>query len=164
MVRRCPREARPKMPCSLIAALMRPICIVEVISQDRPVASLPALSSRPTMMKLEMRELPPWLMKGRVMPVKGMRPVTPPTMMKAWKVIAAVRPAAVNAATSLFARAAVARPRTAKRTKRISTALAPSKPISSAMALKMKSLSTMGMVVHMPRPMPRPKSPPSARE
>ena len=115
-------------------------------------------------MKLAMRLLPPWLMKGRVMPVRGMSPVVPPTMMKACRLMLAVRPAAVKAATSLLARAAVARPRTAKSTKRISTADAPRRPISSAMAQKMKSLSTMGMVVHRPRPMPTPKRPPSASE
>ena len=160
-----PRDARPKMPCSLPnAALMAPICMVEVISHERPVASLPALSSNPTMSMLAISELPPWLMKGKVMPVSGMRPVTPPTMMKACKVIDAVRPAAVKAATSLLARAAVAKPRTAKSTYKIKTPPAPRRPISSAMALKMKSLSTMGMLVHMPRPIPTPNSPPSARE
>ncbi len=80
-----------------------------------PVASSPQRSSRPTMMKLASREEPPWLMKGRVTPVRGSSLVTPPTIRKAWTVIAEVRPTAVKAETSDLARAAVERPRTASR-------------------------------------------------
>ena len=66
------------------------------------------------MMKLARSELPPWLMKGRVTPVRGRSLVVPPTMRKAWNAMATVRPAAVKAAMSVFARAAVTKPRTAK--------------------------------------------------
>ena len=66
------------------------------------------------MMKLARRELPPWLMKGRVTPVRGSSRVVPPMIRKAWKAIAQVRPMAVKAETSDLARAAVAKPRTEK--------------------------------------------------
>ena len=116
------------------------------------------------MMKLDSSEEPPWLMKGRVTPVSGMRRVTPPTMRNAWKEIAAVRPLAQNAARSDLARAAVVRPRTANNMNRNRTAAPPRRPISSPMAEKMKSDSTMGINVGMPLPIPVPTRPPSARE
>ena len=137
---------------------------VEVISVSRPVPSLPAHKSRPTMMKLDSSDEPPWLMNGKVKPVRGMNPVTPPMMMNAWKLMDVVRPTAVKAAMSLFARAAMRKPRTAKSMNKMMTPDAPSRPISSPMALKMKSLETSGMVVGMPRPMPTPNRPPSASE
>ena len=133
-------------------------------SAVRPVPSSPARRSRPMTMKLESRLEPPWLMNGRVTPVRGRSFVTPPTMRNAWKERAVVRPTAVNALMSLFARAAVVRPRTARSIKRSSTAAPPRRPISSATAEKMKSLFTTGMSVGMPLPMPEPTRPPSASE
>ena len=73
-----------------------------------------------------------------------------------------VRPTAMNELTSLFARAAVSRPRTAKQTYMSSMAPAPNRPVSSAMAEKMKSLSTTGICSAKPLPMPTPNMPPSA--
>ena len=116
------------------------------------------------MMKLDSSEEPPWLMKGRVTPVSGMRRVTPPTIRNAWKEMEAVRPLAMKAVRSDFARAATVRPRTANSMNSSSTADAPSRPISSPIAEKMKSDSTTGMRVDMPRPMPTPTMPPSASE
>ena len=66
------------------------------------------------MMKLARSEVPPWLMKGRVRPVRGITRVTPPTMTKACRAIEVVRPMAVRAETSVLVRAATAKPRTAK--------------------------------------------------
>ena len=126
--------------------------------------SSPARSRRPTITKLARRDVPPWLMKGRVTPVSGSSLVTPPTMMNAWMEMAQVRPTAAKAEQSDFARAAVARPRTQKSRKRISTADAPRSPISSPIAAKMKSLCTKGIVVERPLPMPVPTRPPSASE
>ena len=60
------------------------------------------------MMKLARSEVPPWLMKGSVTPVRGMSLVTPATMRKAWNARALVRPTAAKAAESDLARAAVA--------------------------------------------------------
>ena len=115
-------------------------------------------------MKLARSEEPPWLMKGRVRPVSGMSLVTPPTMMNACKTMTLVMPTATNALTSLFARAAVANPRMPSERKSSSRAAAPRRPVSSAMAVKMKSLSTTGMRVARPLPTPTPNSPPSASE
>ena len=103
-------------------------------------------------------------MKGRVTPVSGMSLVTPPTMVKAWKEMAAVRPAAEKAARSDLARAAVVRPRTANSMNSSSTAEPPSRPISSPIAAKIISEATTGMMSAMPLPMPTPARPPSARE
>ena len=137
---------------------------VPVSSAPRPVASSPARSKSATTMKLAKSDEPPWLMKGRVTPVSGMRRVTPPTMRNAWNEMEAVRPVAENAARSLLARAAVVRPRTAKSMNKSSTPEAPRSPISSPMVAKMKSDSTTGMLSDMPRPMPMPTRPPSASE
>ena len=116
------------------------------------------------MMKLARSDEPPWLMKGSVRPVRGMSLVTPPTMMNACSTIMDVRPTATNELTSLFARAAVTKPRTAKHRNSSSTPAAPRRPISSAMAAKMKSLSTTGIWSARPRPMPTPNRSPSAME
>ena len=137
---------------------------VPASSTLRPVASSPARISSATMTKLASSEEPPWLIKGRVTPVSGMSLVTPPTIKNAWNEMAAVRPVAVKAARSDLARAAVVRPRTAKSMKASKTAAPPSRPISSPMAEKMKSDSTMGMSLARPLPTPTPVSPPSARE
>ena len=137
---------------------------VPVSSASRPVASSPARNSSATMIKLASSEEPPWLMKGRVTPVSGIKRVTPPTIKKAWKLMAAVRPVALKAARSDLARAAVVRPRTAKSINRMSTAPPPSRPISSPMAEKIKSDSTTGMLFAMPLPIPTPTRPPSASE
>ena len=115
------------------------------ISESTPVPSSPQRSRQPTMMKLAMSDEPPWLMKGSVMPVRGMRRVTPPTMINACSTMMEVRPTAVNELTSDFARAAVTMPRMAKHKYSSSTPAAPSRPVSSAMTGKMKSLSATGM-------------------
>ena len=168
-----PMLARACLPCTTGWALVAPATMsgegVWVVpspsgSFARPVPSSPARRSSATTMKLESSEEPPWLMNGRVTPVRGSRRVTPPTMRKAWKEREAVRPTAVKALMSLLARAAVVRPRTASSMKSMSTAPPPRRPISSAMAEKMKSDSTTGMSVGMPLPMPAPTRLPSAME
>ena len=103
-------------------------------------------------------------MNGSVTPVRGSSLVTPPTMRKAWNESDVVRPTAEKALMSDLARAAVVRPRTASSMKSRSTALPPRRPISSAIAEKMKSLLTTGMRVGRPLPMPDPTGPPSAME
>ena len=64
--------------------------------------------------------------------------MTPPTMMNACKIIEAVSPTAIKELTSDFARAAVTRPRIAKQRYKSSRPAAPSKPVSSAIAAKIK--------------------------
>ena len=46
------------------------------------------------MAKAVRRLLPPWLMKGRVMPVRGMKLVTPPMLRKVWAASTVVSPLA----------------------------------------------------------------------
>lgn len=92
------------------------------------------------MMKLESSEEPPWAMKGKVMPVRGMRSVMPPTMMKACSTMTEVRPTAISELTSLFARAATTMPRMAKDRYKSRMPAAPKSPDSSAMTAKMASL------------------------
>ena len=126
--------------------------------------SSPALSKSATIIKLASKELPPWLIKGKVTPVSGKSLVTPPTMIKACITSEAVSPVAANAAISDFARAAVARPRIASTTYASKTAELPNKPISSPIAEKIKSEATTGISVARPRPIPLPTKPPSASE
>ena len=51
-------------------------------------------SKRPRMAKAVRRLLPPWLMKGRVMPVRGMKLVTPPMLRRVWVISTVVSPLA----------------------------------------------------------------------
>ena len=140
-VSRLPKATRP----STASDPWAPMAPVWRISEFTPVPSSPQRSRQPTMMKLAMSDEPPWLMKGSVMPVSGMRRVTPPTMINACSTMMEVRPTAVNELTSDFARAAVTMPRMAKHKYSSSTPAAPSRPVSSAMTGKMKSLSATGM-------------------
>ena len=100
-VRRLPSATRPSTLFMFIDS------VTLVISWPTPVPSSPQRSSKPTAMKLESSDEPPWLMKGNVMPVSGMTRVMPPTMMKACRQMVVVRPAETRELKSLFARAAV---------------------------------------------------------
>ena len=130
-VSRLPSDTRPStlFACSELVAL--------ATSEPTPVPSSPQRMRKPTAMKLARSDEPPWLMKGSVRPVSGMSRVTPPTMMNAWSTIMVVRPTATKELTSLFARAAVTKPRMARHRNSSSTPAAPKSPISSAMAAKM---------------------------
>ena len=166
-VRRRESAMRPSTPDSGVSRC-EPKTLPETpapsTSACSPVPSWPQRKRKPTAMKLASRDVPPWLMKGSVTPVSGMRPMTPPAMRNACRAMEVVRPTAMKAARSERARAAVSRPRTASRTNRRMTAAAPRRPISSAMAEKMKSLSTTGIIVAIPWPMPVPMRLPSAME
>ena len=60
-----------------------------------PLASSSEIASkRPRIAKTVRRLLPPWLMKGRVMPVRGMNLVTPPMLRKVWVASTVVSPLA----------------------------------------------------------------------
>ena len=76
-VRRLPNATRPRTLFELT------IPVPEVISASTPVASSPQRNRNPTAMKLDRSDEPPWLMNGKVRPVSGISPVTPPTMMNA---------------------------------------------------------------------------------
>ena len=158
LVRRLPSWKRP----SALFGLM--MVVADVISSSRLVPSSPQRMSSATQINAMSSDDPPLLTRGRVRPVRGMSFVTPPTMMNACSTMTVVRPAATNELTSLFARAAVANPRMAKLRYSSSSAAAPRRPVSSPMHAKMKSLSTTGISVDRPSPIPVPNSPPSARE
>lgn len=79
------------------------------------------------------------------MPVSGMRRVTPPTMINACSTMMEFEAHGGGVSTSDFARAAVTMPRMAKHKYSSSTPAAPSRPVSSAMTGKMKSLSATRM-------------------
>ncbi len=60
-----------------------------------PLASPSEIANkRPRMAKAVKRLLPPWLMKGRVIPVRGMNLVTPPMLRKVWVASTVVSPLA----------------------------------------------------------------------
>ncbi len=157
-VRRLPSATRPSGPFRLKPP------VPEDISDSMPVPWSLARMRKPRMMKLANSEEPPCETKGRVRPVSGIRRVTPPTMMKACSTMMAVKPTAMNELTSLLARTAIRMPRMEKHRYSSRTPAAPSRPVSSAMAEKMKSDSTMGICEARPLPMPTPNSPPSASE
>ena len=102
-------------------------------------------------------------MKGSVMPVSGMRRVTPPTITNDCSAIVATSPVAVSDAMSERARTAVASPRRHSTRYAATMAAPPMRPSSSPMAEKMKSVTTKGMRVGRPCPGPTPVNPPAAR-
>src|SRR6266545_2100291 len=98
------------------------------------------LSTRPTPKRAKTSEDPPALMKGRGIPLVGTRPRTTLMLMKAWITMDRVRPAARNIPKASGAFQAARRPRQSRRTKASSTRSAPSRPSSSPITAKMKSL------------------------
>ncbi len=63
------------------------------------------------MAKAVRRLLPPWLMKGRVMPVRGMKLVTPPMLRKVWAASTVVSPLANKSPKVVRLRYAIRVPR-----------------------------------------------------
>ena len=112
--------------------------------------------------KLAISDEPPYDTNGRVTPVSGISRTMPPMMMNACMPMRVVRPTASRPSNPLLVRRAMRRPAPMISTKAMSTAVAPSRPSSSTMAAKMKSVSTSGILVGMPRPSPAPVIPPSA--
>ena len=80
VAKRVPAGEAAEATWSSVMAAMVP---VPVSSASRPVASSPARSKSATMIKLASSEEPPWLIKGRVTPVSGIRRVMPPTIKNA---------------------------------------------------------------------------------
>ncbi len=81
-------------------------------------------------------------------------------MMNACTPKIVVSPVASSFSNVRSERIAVRRPAPTKSTNAISTAVAPNRPSSSAMAAKMKSLWTAGILVGVPSPRPEPPRPP----
>ena len=78
------------------------------------------------------------------MPVSGMSRVTPPMMMKVCRAKAVARPAASSLEKPSGAKTAMRKPRHTKSRYTRTTPAAPSRPISLAMAVKMKSVCRSG--------------------
>ena len=79
-------------------------------------------------------------MKGSETPVRGSRRTTPPMMKKDWKPKMAVKPTAASWENSERARRAALIPAPTRSKNPTTTAVVPSRPSSSPMAAKMKSL------------------------
>jgi hypothetical protein len=101
-------------------------------------------------------EVPPKETKGRVSPVMGRRPTTPPMLTRACDTTQAVMPAATSVPKRSGACRAARTPSTAKATNRATTTRAPMSPVSSPMMAKMKSVWALGRNPHFDRLAPRP--------
>ncbi len=115
--------------------------------------------------KLMMRLEPPADTNGSGMPVTGIRLTTTPILMKAWRQIQAVMPAASMAPNVSGAPSDVRIPRYPMARNRTITSPAPSSPNSSPTIAKMKSLKALGRnrpPASRLSPSPAPKIPPSA--
>ncbi len=80
-----------------------------------------------------------------MIPVRGRIRTTPPMMKKAWNPRIMVRPTAVSLANSERAAWAMRSPAPTSSRKATTTMVEPSRPISSPMMAKMKSVCGMGI-------------------
>jgi len=94
--------------------------------------------------KLTMSDEPPAETNGKVIPVTGTTLTTTPMLMRAWKVIQAVIPAAIRPPNVSGARSAVRTPAQARATNSAMTTRPPTIPSSCATCEKMKSLKSFG--------------------
>jgi hypothetical protein len=85
-------------------------------------------------------ELPPYEMKGRVIPVIGTRLATTAMLIQAWKESHTVMPVASSAPVASCARSAMRTPRNATTRKSSTTASAPARPSSSPRTAKIESV------------------------
>ena len=116
--------------------------------------------------KLMMRLEPPAETNGSGMPVTGMSPTTTAMLTNACRQIQAVIPAASIAPKVSGAPREVRIPRNPIARNRTMTSPAPTRPNSSPMMAKMKSLNALGRnspPASRLSPRPAPKTPPSAR-
>ena len=81
-----------------------------------------------------MRDHPPWLTNGRVIPVMGSMRMTPPILTRDWNPIKAVKPAAISFVNMSGALRATAMPESTSATSAAKTRSPPATPISSAIA------------------------------
>src|SRR5450756_1465595 len=105
------------------------------------------LSSRPTHKKFPARELPPKLMKGRVIPVTGMMPMAIPTLSRIWKKNITTMPVASMVPNGSLALAAILKALQMSIEKSASSIMPPMKPSSSPTTEKMKSVWCAGMML-----------------
>src|SRR5581483_7527682 len=105
---------------------------------------------------------PPNDTNGRGTPVIGSMPMTAPMLMIACTTTQAVTPDATSMPNRSGARVAVRTPNTARAANRATMRMAPSRPSSSPMMAKMKSVWALGRKPNLARlaPNPTPKMPP----
>ena len=99
-------------------------------------------------------------MNGVVMPVSGIRPVTPPTITKTCRASTNDRPPASSLANGSRTPTAARSPRCTISAKMIRIAIRPVSPSSSPNAEMMKSLWASGVMYGWPWPSPLPRIPP----
>ena len=106
---------------------------------------------------------PPDEMNGRGLPVVGNNPVAQAIFKNAWPTSMQVRPPAIIVPKSSLARLAISKPHTSTATKSAMTNSAPTRPSSSPIIEKMKSVSASGKYKNFSRelPKPTPRMPPS---
>ncbi len=102
------------------------------------------LSNMPTPASIGTREEPPELIKGNVMPVMGIEPVTTAMFIAACRATIIVMPAARRDPKESGALSEALNPRHAKIAYRNTTRAAPKKPSSSPIMAKMKSVCCSG--------------------
>ena len=90
------------------------------------------------------RELPPYEMKGRVIPVIGTRLATTAMFTHAWKQSQIVTPVASRAPVASSARSAMRTPRKASARKSSTMTRAPARPSSSPSTAKIESVYGCG--------------------
>ena len=108
---------------------------------------------------------PPYDTSGSGTPMTGSRPSTAPMLTSAWPMIQAVTPAVAIRTKGSSLRTASRKQAQASTANSASTASVPTRPSSSPMIAKMKSVCASGSQPHFSRlaPRPTPHQPPSAR-
>jgi len=111
------------------------------------------------------REEPPYEMKGRVMPVIGMRLATTAMFTHAWNASHTVMPVARIAPVASCARSAIRTPRNARTKNSRITVAVPMSPSSSPSTAKIESVYGAGRKPNFsfPAPSPSPNGPPRAK-
>ena len=109
-------------------------------------------------------ELPPYEIKGSVMPVIGTRLATTAMFTQAWKTSHTVTPVASSVPVGSGADSAMRTPLNAMTRNRRTMRSVPARPSSSPSTAKIESVYGAGRKPNFSRPAPRPspKSPPSA--
>lgn len=100
--------------------------------------------STPTRASEESNDEPPDEIKGRGLPVVGNKPTTHDIFKNAWNTIITVRPAASKEPNGVLAWLAIRKPPRMNTKKATITRSAPTRPNSSPMIAKMKSVSASG--------------------
>ncbi len=125
------------MPCFLSRKRLAEVLLLQTASAScRGRFSGRALMAHAneTNKKFATSELPPYEMNGKVMPVSGKRPMTPPTMMNTWNPSVAPKPTASSRVYKSGCAPAIVMTRRTSNKKSASTITAPMRPNSSLSA------------------------------